>query len=75
MISRAIIYAKRHLWELLAVAVFFLGFGVALHDGFVEIAKTGNPLRIHGLYIGLVGMALGFIVLLWRKSQSSNTIS
>jgi hypothetical protein len=46
-----------------SVAAFFAGFGLTLHDLWSEIiGPPGNPLRIHGGYVGLALMSAGFLL-------------
>jgi len=45
----------------ISAAIYFFGFGVAVHDFFVECA---NPLRYppHGFWYGVSAMTIGFVL-------------
>jgi hypothetical protein len=45
-------------WHSVAAVLFGIGWGLAAHDLWVEICKSGSPWRIHGGYIGLALMLL-----------------
>jgi hypothetical protein len=46
-----------------SVAVFSAGFGLTLHDLWSEIiSPPDNPLRMHGGYVGLALMLIGFLL-------------
>lgn len=55
----------------ISVATFFAGFTLTLHDLWSEIiGPPGDPLRIHGGYVGLALMLIGFLLAYYQVATA-----
>jgi hypothetical protein len=57
----------------ISVATYFVGCGLTVHDLYSEIiGPPGNPLRIHGGYVGLALMLTGFLLAYYQVAVALN---
>jgi hypothetical protein len=48
---------------LIGTASIFFGLGIIIHDFILECQKISNPYRLHGFWIGIILVILGWILL------------